>query len=115
MKNKAKWIGIVCGTLHLLFVIYLIHLILNGNEPDWPVYWLILIPFNLPTLLLIFITGRLLEPVFEIIASNFSTGTPLGDATNFWIPFFYFGILGTIMWYFLPSWIVILIAKIKNR
>ena len=64
--------------------------------------------------MLSYISSGLLMPIFEIIASQFPSGMPLADPANFWLPLFYFGILGTAMWFFLPSWIVGIINKIKK-
>lgn len=117
MKNKAQLTGIICATMYLVLVIYFVCAILKGDEPVWPMYWLILAAFNLPALLLNLITSNLLMPLFKIIATQFPAGTPLDDPVNFWSPLFYFGILGTAMWYFLPYWFVkiIMAKREKNK
>lgn len=113
MNNKSKIIALIPGTLHLILVIYLVSNILSGIESDWPMYWLILIPFDFPLLLLQYYTEGILESIFNILASNFSETSPLSDSRNFWTPLFYFGLLGTVMWYSIP--IVIGKLNIKTR
>lgn len=114
MKNKSKKIGISLGTLHFSLVIFIIFHILSGKEPDWPIYWLLLIPFDLPLLLLQELTNWVVEPIFNILASSFIDTSPLSDSNNFWIPLFYYGLLGTFMWYFIPTIITKVIKMIKK-
>ncbi len=115
MKNKSKKIGIILGILHLSLVIFIISNILSGKEPDWPMYWLLLIPFDLPVLLLQYMTHWMIEPIFSLLSSKFTDTSPLSSSGNFWIPLFYFGLLGTVMWYFIPTVITKVINKFNKR
>jgi hypothetical protein len=115
MKNKSKTIGMILGTLHLSLVIFLVSSILSGIEPDWPMYWLLLIPFDLPILLLQYLTSWIIEPIFSMLASNFADSSPLSSSVNFWMPLFYFGLLGTVMWYFIPTVIIKVMNKLNKR
>ena len=115
MKNKSKTIGMILGILHLSLVIFIVFNILSGKEPDWPMYWLLLIPFDLPVLLLQYLTNGIIEPVFSILASNFTDTSPLSSSNNFWMPLFYYGLLGTVLWYFIPTIIAKVINMIKKQ
>ena len=115
MKHKKIILGAILGLLHLWLVTFIVINILNGKEPDWPMYWLILIPFDLPALLLSMLTGWASKPIFTAIAMNFSDASPLSDPVNFWMPLFYFGVLGTLMWYFIPVFIVKMLDIFRKK
>ena len=100
--GTALFIGLVCAALHLGLVGYVVHLILNGKESDWPMYWHIFTYLDFPASLIAIAVLRLAyvsgTPQF---ASKTTTVT--NDLHNFIMPLALFGVGGTIWWFYVPQ------------
>jgi len=112
MNQIAKVTSFVL-ILHSLILVFVITSILSNNEADWPMYWLILLPIDLPAFAISYLTAPVLETAFKTLSLQFSSSSPLSDWLNFWYPAFTFGLLGTIQWVFLPRIIVYIYKRIK--
>lgn len=108
-------ISIAMAMLHSIAVYCIVTLILNGNEPDWPIYWYIFIPFDLPALAVGYIPVPFLDKLFENLASHHPSSSPLSDPINFWYPAYVFGFLGAIQWLVIPWLTGKLVNKIKKK
>lgn len=107
-KNRISTkIGIVLGILRALLFFYVVYLIKFGNEPDWPMYYLIFLYVDFPISLVYFGAFKM-----------FSTIPPLPDfitqVLNVVVPFVFFGVLGTLWYFFLPVWIANIIQKFRK-
>ena len=101
--------------LHSLILVFVVTSILSNNEADSPMYWLILLPIDLPAFAISYITAPFLETSFANLAIQFPITSPLNDPLNFWYPAFAFGLLGTIQWLFLPKLIMCIYKWAKVR
>ena len=101
--------------LHSLILVFIVTSILNNNEMDWPIYWLMLLPIDLPAFAVSYITAPVLETAFETLASQFSSSSPLSDPLNFWYPAFTFGLLGTVQWILLPKIVLYIYKRTKAK
>jgi len=101
MKTRYK-ISMGLTALHLTGVYFIISAILSGAEPDWPIYWYLMIPFNLLALAVSYIPLPFLDTLFEHLASQHPSSSPLSDVTNFWYPAYIVAFLGTIQWFVIP-------------
>lgn len=84
------------ATSHVALLAYTVHLILTSGEPNWPGYWIIFLAFDFPVSLGVMPVTWLVPP---------SGAGPLSDATNFWWPLLYHGIIGTAWWYIVGTYV----------
>jgi hypothetical protein len=80
----------------------LLYCILFGPEPDWPMYWTLLVAIDFPLSLVFVAIGRLLYKVpspHEILRIE----SKLLDLHNFLAPLLLLGVGGTCWWFFLPQ------------
>ena len=82
--------GLAAAALHLLILAYTVWLILAGNSPNWPGYWMIFLALDFPVSLGVM-------PVTWLVPA--SGAGPLRDLTNFWWPLGYHAVIGTAWWY----------------
>ncbi len=88
--------GAAFAAVHIALLAYTVWLILTGGEPNWPGYWIIFLAFDFPVSLGVMPVTWLVPP---------SSAGPLRDATNFWWPLLYHGIIGTAWWYIVGAFI----------
>lgn len=86
--------GIIFASLHLVFFIYIVYMILSGSESSWPMIWWVFNIVDFPVSLGIYIFA-----LFDFPGGS----SPLKDIRNFWVPAVYFGIVGTVWWYFVAT------------
>lgn len=112
-NHLLLFLGITLGITHILILIFTIQLMYLDIEADWPLYWFVFVYVDLPISLLYPITYQLIA--YMIPFAQISTFLrnflpyPIYDIDNFIFPFIFFGILGTIWYFFLPKVMVFLI------
>ncbi|PIQ87556.1 MAG: hypothetical protein COV74_00345 [Candidatus Omnitrophica bacterium CG11_big_fil_rev_8_21_14_0_20_45_26] len=107
-KNRISTkIGMVFGMLRALLFFYVVYLIKFGNEPDWPMYWLIFLYVDFPISLVYF-------RVFDMFSAIQPLPNVIAQVLNVVVPFMFFGVLGTLWYLFLPSWIANIIQKFRK-
>lgn len=119
-------LGIMLGSIHIVLLIYTVTCMI-ANQKYWVYYWYFFIFLDFPISLVILILFYLLDVIIDIIShmvplilyinnllSTFLP-TPMNDFVNFIIPFLFFGILGTLWYFFLPTLVTKCISKIFKR
>jgi len=99
--STALLIGILLATVHAGLVAFLVYGVLNGAEPAWPMYWLVLFYLDLPFSLLWLLVAKL-RGVSPPITLRWLP-QPTGDLDNFVLPVLVLGVGGTMWWYVLPQ------------
>ena len=103
-KERRIRIGLVLGGLHLLLVAYVVFLIFSGRETDWPMYWNIFIFLDFPISLLWILTTYVLNLMLDTGGSIVPiVPYPANDFSNFLLPLFFCGVIGTLWYFFLPN------------
>ena len=82
--------GLAAVMLHLVILGCTVWLILGGNNPKWPIYWMIFLALDFPVSLGVM-------PVTWLVPGSVSG--PLDDLTNFWWPLAYHSVIGSAWWY----------------
>lgn len=114
MKRTPLKIGILLAALHLALVAYVVSLLLRAGEPDWPMYWLIFFFLDFPVTLL-YVGAGLLVDVFQIPRVLPLPGpSAVGDVLNFILPIFFYGIFGTLWYFYLPSLVSRVIQRMRG-
>ncbi|QTL34072.1 hypothetical protein [Pseudoalteromonas viridis] len=108
----AKLISLTLGSTHFCFVIYIAYLIATSSDSAAVNAWLLFIPMDFPISLGLFPISYLLDGNI-LLNPRDSNGihSIFRDINNFWLPAIYFGVVGSLWWYFLPK----LIVKFKNK
>ena len=113
MKKRSLF-GIILALAHLYLVIYTINSILYNREPDWPMYWMLFTGIDFPFSLFLLPLSFLLDFLnLGVLVETFPS--PLNDVTNFWLPAFFFGILGTIWFFFIPTIVMKIVSWRTSR
>lgn len=111
-------LGIILAIAHLVILAFAVDLIFSKAESgQWPLVWFIFIYLDFPFSLLYFIVGPLFFivefflPIHLLIRDflGIFLPWPITDFNNFLLPFFFFGILGTAWYFFLPRLIYTLL------
>jgi hypothetical protein len=107
----SQLFGLALAALHAGLVSYLVWCIFFAGEPDWPMYWTILLVVDFPLSLVAF-------PVsWSIQALGIQASRPnarLLDLQNFLIPLFVLGLGGTLWWFFMPQGIAWIFGRIAG-
>jgi len=105
-KNIMNKKGLIFATIHLSFFTYIVYIILSGSESSWPMLWQVFFVIDFPASIGIYIFS-----FFELSGG----ATPLEDIANFWVPALYFGVIGTVWWYFVIVYGSVFIKWIRNK
>ena len=100
--QTATVVGLAFATAHVAVVVFLLYCILFGPEPDWPMYWALLVAIDFPMSLIFVALGRLLCKVpspHEILQAKWK----ILNLHNFLLPLLLLGVGGTLWWFFLPQ------------
>lgn len=95
--------GVIGAVLHLVILAHTLWLILGTSDPKWTGYWMIFLALDFPLSL-----GSM--PVTWLVPP--SPAGPLSDISNFWWPAIYNGVVGTVWWYIVGSFIQKKFAKL---
>ena len=90
---------IVLLTFHTIILLFLISAIIFSEEPDWPMYWLILFAIDFPVSLLAILLAFVSNVILPLKISFFAS--PFNDTLNFWCPLITFALAGSCWWYWL--------------
>jgi hypothetical protein len=88
--------GAIGALLHLALLAGTVALIIEEGGSAWPRFWTLFLALDFPVSLGIVPVTWLAPP---------ASGGPLRDASNFWWPLVYHGIVGTGWWY-LVGWAI---------
>ncbi len=113
--TMTKRISIAFGITHLLSVLALAYIIATSTDPVAVNGWLFFIPIDFPSSLGLFPVSYVID-LLNIISSVDKSGSYqiYRDIVNFWLPLFYFGVVGSIQWYYIPIIASKLIAWCRN-
>jgi len=114
MSQITKVTGLLF-IIHTMVLVFIISSILNNGEMDWAMYWMVLLPIDLPAFGVSYITSPFLQGAFTNIAGQFPSSSPLSDPLNFWYPAFTFGFLGSLQWLFIPKTITLIRMRTKAK
>ena len=114
--QRNRWpliIGCIGAGSHLCLLFWFIHFALTTHDSEWPIGWVIFLVGDFPISLIYFLLPgdalyRLLHP---FIATSSLAGSRMGDVYNFILPVAYFGVVGTLWWF----WLCLTISKQIRR
>jgi hypothetical protein len=107
----VRLISICFGIAHLTLVLFIAYAIATSTDPVAVNLWLLFITVDFPVSLGMFPLAHLIDG--NAIMSRLDENGEYNifrDIDNYWFPFIYSGLFGTIWWYFLPT----LFVKVKN-
>jgi hypothetical protein len=94
----------VYASLHAAFVVWIVSVIYRGTEGDWPMCWLMCFWLDFPlSMILVGLVYGLRDLGVPHKLPWFKS--PIADVNNFLLPCLFFGLAGTVWWFFLPQWI----------
>lgn len=79
---------------HLILVCWLGFSMWESQDPDKYMAWILIFLLDFPVSLLLILLQYL--PDISLL------GIPKVELVNYWLPFFYFGLVGTVWWYYFP-------------
>ena len=94
-------IRIVLATAHVGLVAFIVYCLLEGSEPDWPMYWALVFLVDFPLGHVCTLIGKS-SSFFGCRELIQGIDSPLNDVPNFLFPLFLFGIFGTGWWFSIP-------------
>ncbi|QOL24890.1 hypothetical protein LP316_11290 [Thalassotalea sp. LPB0316] len=111
-----KKVGLWLGALHLVFVLFIGYQIATSHTGEAVMGWLIFMVVDFPV-------GYGMIPLAYLIdsANTLSSYDANGiyqiylDVENFWFPFIYTGVVGTLWWYYVPVLLAKSYSWVKNR
>jgi hypothetical protein len=89
MLRRSRY-GLSAAILHLILLGYTVAVIVAEAGSAWTRHWIIFLALDFPVSLGVLPVNWLAPP---------SAGGPFRDATNFWWPLLYHGVVGTGWWY----------------
>ncbi len=113
LERSRNLFGSILAVCHLVLVAWIVYLIFKGNEPDWPMYWLLFIAVDFPASLL-WLGAAFVLPHFPPCHFSAQPGSPLNDPNNFLLPLFFTAVVGTAWWFFLPRVIAAVVRFFRS-
>ena len=108
----TKLLPIVIGLIHLALVICLAISIATSSDLVAVNGWLLFLPIDFPISLGIFPIEYLVQSFeLDILISKASPYNVLSDISNFWVPILYFGIIGSLWWFYIAKIVTSFIGK----
>lgn len=110
MRKKAVLWGILLAVIHFGFVIFISYICLEScrGEPSWPLIWVLLLFLDFPVSLFVGIFPYITLP---FLPEPFSD--PFFVVNLIW-PTIFYGIFGTLWWFFLPAIFDSMLSIIKR-
>jgi hypothetical protein len=101
MSWRKNRLAVILAAVHLGLVVLVVAGILAGNEPDWPMAWILFLVVDFPVSLIWFALNQSLLGVvpshLHLVSPSHS---PLNDVWNFLVPLGFTGLVGTAWWFF---------------
>jgi hypothetical protein len=94
-------IGIILSVVHFILVLWIVYHICSSKEHVWPNLWLLFFWIDLPFGLVSIAFFKLTKRKITIPWLSY----PFNDFENFILPSVFFGIGGTVWWFFIPQFI----------
>jgi hypothetical protein len=104
MVSMTEKLGRIFGITHLSFVVILGYFIATSNDGESGMAWFIFAIVDFPISFLLMPLNELIG-LIECPAPIGSNGNylPLSDYKQFWLPASFFGVVGSIWWYYMPA------------
>lgn len=107
-KLNFKFSLILC-IIHITFFLFIVRQVIeNSIDAQWQLTWLFMFIIDFPISLLL-APFLFLYPHQHISFLNY----PFNEVKDFLIPFFFYGILGSTWYFFIPKIITYIIRKIR--
>ena len=103
MKWRQKRLALSLSAAHLSLVVLVIATIFGGDEPDWPMAWVVFLFVDFPVSLAWYALNSLNAVVPSHVNLVSPSDSPFNDVWNFLVPLGFVGIVGTGWWYFVGS------------
>lgn len=111
--DQCRLMGGFLDAGHILLFACVTSLTFFANEPDWPIYWILVWGLDFPVTILYFVIGAVL-PHFPDVALVHNAASPLNDLNNFLVPLIFTSTIGTAWWYFVPR-LLVRVSKLIRR
>lgn len=109
----SKIFSIALASLHLAFVIFMAATIATSTDPVAVNAWLLFLPLDFPASMGLLPLSYYVDGDFFIRSiDEFGNYSIYRDIDNFWIPAVYFGVFGSMQWYYIPKFISWACSKI---
>ena len=101
MTWRKNRLAVILAAVHLGLVLFVAVAILAGDEPDWPMAWVLFLVVDFPVSLIWFALNSLNAVVPSHLHLVSPSHSPLNDVWNFLVPLGFTGLVGTAWWFFL--------------